>query len=308
MMPLIDQRRLHAKKMHLDDGNKILEGIGKNDFARQWGKREAKRMIRPMAVAVVALFSICVFAQSATSRRTFDEFEVATVKPAVIDEKGSYIKMQSAHRFFVKNYTLKALVAAAYDLTARAISGGPAWVGSDRYDILAETPGEVQPNLDEQMSMLRKLLADRFKLTFHREPKEFSIYALTVAKSGPKLKESTASPDKLPELINVVFPDRISLPARNATIAQFTSMLQRGVLDRPVVDKTGLSGKYDFDLEWADDESQFGGRLRKRASADDSDKPDLFAAMQQQLGLRLEATKGPVETIVIDQVDKPSAN
>jgi uncharacterized protein (TIGR03435 family) len=96
--------------------------------------------------------------------------------------------MQSAHRFYVKNYSLKSLVGAAYNLTPRAISGGPAWAGSDHYDILAGTPGEVQPTLDEQMSMLRKLLGDRFKLTFHREQKEFSIYALTVAKNGPKLK------------------------------------------------------------------------------------------------------------------------
>jgi uncharacterized protein (TIGR03435 family) len=216
--------------------------------------------------------------------------------------------MQSAHRFFAKNHTLKTLIEAAYDLTPRAISGGPDWTDSDRYDILAGTPGEVQPNLDEQMSMLRKLLTDRFKLTFHREQKEFSIYALTVAKNGPKLKES-AAPDGQPDLVNVVLPNRIWLPARNSTIAQFASMMQRAVLDRPVVDKTGLSAKYDFDLEWADDESQFGGLLRKRASADDGpDKPDLFAAVQQQLGLRLEAAKGPIEVLVIDKVARPSEN
>jgi uncharacterized protein (TIGR03435 family) len=251
-----------------------------------------------------------MFAQSPASRPAFNEFEVATIKPAVNDQKGAYIKMQSAHRFYVKNYTLKSIVAAAYSLTPRAISGGPAWVDFDRYDILAGTPSEAQPNLDEQMSMLQKLLADRFKLTFHREQKEFSIYALTVAKNGPKLKESTAPPDKLPDLISVVFPDRVLLPARNATIAQFASQfMSRGVLDRPVVDKTGLAGKYDFDLEWADDETQFGGQLRKRASADDGpDKPDLFAAVQQQLGLRLEATKGPVEALVIDKIERPSEN
>jgi uncharacterized protein (TIGR03435 family) len=251
-----------------------------------------------------------MFAQSPAARPAFDEFEVATIKPAVIDQKGAYIRMQSAHRFYVKNYTLKSIVGAAYSLTPRLISGGPAWVDSDRYDILAGTPGEVQPNLDEQMSMLRKLLVDRFKLTFHRERKELSIYALNVAKNGPRLKESTAPPDKLPDLISVVFPDRVLLPARNATIAQFASQfMSRGVLDRPVVDKTGLTGKYDFDLEWADDETQFGGQLRKRASADDGpDKPDLFAAVQQQLGLRLEAAKGPIEVLVIDKVERPSEN
>jgi uncharacterized protein (TIGR03435 family) len=261
--------------------------------------------------AVAALITAGgMFAQSPATRPTFDEFEVAAIKPAVNDQKGAYIKMQSAHRFFVKHYTLKSIVGAAYNLTPRAISGGPAWIDSDPWDILAGTPGEVQPNLDEQMSMLRKLLADRFKLTFHREQREFSISALTVAKGGPKLKASIAPPDKLPDLISVVFPDRVLLPARNTTIVQFASQfMSRGVLDRPVVDRTGLSGKYDFDLEWADDETQFGGHLRKRASSGDSpDKPDLFAAIQQQLGLRLEATKGPIEALVIDQVKRPSEN
>ena len=264
-------------------------------------------MVRPIGVAVFALFSAFgVFAQSAAPRPAFEEFEVATIKPAG-PEAGSWIRMLSTNRLFVKNHTLRSLIQAAYNLTPRAISG-PSWIDSGRYDILAETPGNVRPSLDEQMSMLQKLLADRFKLTFHREPKEFSIYALTVAKNGPRLKES-AAPDELPKLPNVVFPDHISLPARSATMAQFASMLQRAVLDRPVVDETGLSGKYDFDLEWADDESQFGGQLRKRASADDGhDKSGLFAAMQEQVGLRLEATKGPVEMLVIDQVERPSEN
>jgi uncharacterized protein (TIGR03435 family) len=253
------------------------------------------------------------FAQTPAPRPAFNEFEVAAIKPAADDQSGAFIRMQSAHRFYAKNYSLKSLVGAAYNLTPRAISGGPAWVVSDHYDILAGTPGEIQPNLDEQMSMLRKLLADRFKLQFHREEKEFSIYALTIAKNGPKLKESTAPPDKLPELVGVVFPDRVLLPARNATLAEFAShFMNRGVLDRSVVDKTGLSGKYDFDLEWADDETQFGGKLRKRASAGDGDdgkdKPDFFTAVQQQLGLRLDATKGPVDVLVIDQVERPSEN
>jgi uncharacterized protein (TIGR03435 family) len=268
-------------------------------------------MSEALKVAVAALVSVAgTFAQSAVARPAFNEFEVATIKPAVDEQSGAFIRMQSAHRFYVKNYSLKSLVGAAYNLTPRAISGGPAWAGSDHYDILAGTPGAIQPDLDEQMSMLRKLLADRFKLTFHREQKEFSIYALSIAKSGPKLKESTAPPGKLPELVSVVFADRVLLPARNTTMAEFAShLMNRGVLDRPVVDKTGLSGKYDFDLEWADDETQFGGKLRKRASADDGpDKPDFFAAVQLQLGLRLEAAKGPVDVLVIDQVERPSEN
>jgi uncharacterized protein (TIGR03435 family) len=259
------------------------------------------------AVAALIIAAGGMFAQAPATRPTFDAFEVATIKPTAPDYQGGrFITMQSVNRFVVKNFTLKTLVGAAYNLTPRAISGGPAWIDSDRYDIVAATPGTVRPNLDEQMSMLRKLLADRFKLTFHREQKQLSIYALTVAKSGLKLKESSAPPDTPPVLINRMFPDRVLLPARNATMVQLASMMQRAVLDRPVLDKTGLSGKYDFDLEWTPDETQFGGQ--RPAATSESTKPDLFAAIQQQLGLKLEATKGPVEVLVIGQVERPSEN
>ena len=249
-----------------------------------------------------------MFAQSPAARPAFDAFEVATIKPTPPDYQGGrFIAMQSAHLFGAKNYTLKSLVGAAYNLTPRAVSGGPSWIDSDRYDIVAKTPNEIRPNLDEQMSMLRKLLADRFKLTFHRERKELSIYALTVARNGPKLKQSTEPPDAPPVLVNRIFPGRVLLPARNATMAQLASMMQRAVLDRPVLDKTGLSGKYDFDLEWTPDETQFGGQGPPGAPEIPL-KPDLFAALQQQLGLRLEAAKGPVEVLVVDQVERPSEN
>ena len=105
--------------------------------------------------------------------------------------------MQSVNRFYATGFTLQALVAAAYSLTPRAISGGAAWTDSDRYDILASTPGDVQPNLDEQMAMLRRLLIDRFQLDFHREPKELPVYAITVAKGGSKLKPSATPPGTL---------------------------------------------------------------------------------------------------------------
>jgi uncharacterized protein (TIGR03435 family) len=190
------------------------------------------------------------------------------------------------------------------------ISGGPAWADSDRYDILASTPGDIQPKLDEQMAMLRRLLTDRFQLTFHRESKELPVFAITVAKSGPKLKPSTAPPGALPYLINTIYPEEkggihVLLPARNATITQLAAMMQRAVLDRAVVDNTGLSGTYDFDLEWTPDENQFAGQLPRSV---ESTKPSLFTAMQEQLGLRLEATRGPVQALVIDRVERPSEN
>jgi len=261
----------------------------------------------------IALLSVAVsglLAQPPATRPAFDSFEVATINPAAVDSPGRYIRMQSTNRFYAKGFTLQALVAAAYSLTPRAISGGAAWTDTDRYDILASTPGEIQPNLDEQMAMLRKFLADRFQLAFHREAKEFPVYALTVAKGGPKLKASTAPPGELPYLINTIYPEEKGgvhalLPARNATMAQFTAMLQRGVLDRMVLDKTELSGTYDFELEWTPDESQFGGQL---PLAVEPTKPNLFTAIQEQLGLRLDATKGLVAAIVIDRVERPSEN
>jgi uncharacterized protein (TIGR03435 family) len=251
-----------------------------------------------------------LFAQSPATRPAFQAFEVATIKPADPDSPGRYIRMQSVNRFYAKGFTLNALVAAAYSLTPRAISGGPAWADSDRYNILASTPSDVQPNLDEQMAMLRKLLTDRFQFSFHSESKELPVFAITVAKGGPKLKQSTASPGELPYLINTVYPEEkggvhVLLPARNATIMQLAAMMQRAVVDRAVVDQTGLSGAYDFDLEWTPDENQFGGQLPRSV---ESTKPSLFTAMQEQLGLRLEATRGPVSALVIDRVERPSEN
>jgi uncharacterized protein (TIGR03435 family) len=251
-----------------------------------------------------------MFAQPPAIRPAFDEFEVATIKPTDPGFQGRFIRMESTHQLVARNHALNTLIAAAYNLNPRAISGGPAWIESDHYDILAKAPGEVRPNLDEQMAMLRKLLADRFKLTFHREQKELSIYALTVAKSGSKVKESAVSPDDSPigppPLIFVVTPPAVRLPGRYATMAELASVFQRGVLDRPVVDKTGLPGRYDFDLEFTPDESQFGGVLGRPPG--DAPLPGLFAAIQQQLGLRLEATKGPVDVLVIDGAARPSEN
>src|SRR6202162_1021506 len=150
-------------------------------------------------VAAFAVVASGMFAQSTANRPRFDELEVASVKPTPPGAGGRWIRMQSTHEFAAKNHALKTLLAAAYNLNPRAISGGPGWIDSDRYDIVGKAPSEVRPNLDEQMSMLRKLLADRFQFTFHREQKELRVYALTIAKGGPKLKESTASSDALPE-------------------------------------------------------------------------------------------------------------
>ena len=263
-------------------------------------------MVGLLAVAVVSASGF--FGQTQAPPPKFETFEVATIKLAPSDAKrGRYIKMQGTRRFVENDYTLKLLIAAAYNLNPKAISGGPAWLSSEHYDILAVTPGEVQPTRDEQMAMLRSLLSDRFKLTFHRQPKVFSVYALEVAKGGPKLRPSTASPED-PAVMGPgqVFPQRILLPARNASMKDFTSLLQRAILDRPVIDRTGLAGRYDFELEWAPDESQFGGEVA--AATNTAPSLPLLSAIQQELGLRLEPTKAPIDAFVVDTAERPSEN
>lgn len=258
---------------------------------------------------LIALTGLAVAQQS-----KFEAFEVATIKPAGPQQPtaGRYVRMQSAHNFQAHNYTVNGLIAAAWSLNPRAISGGPGWVQSDAWEILAKTPGEARPTFDEQMTMVRRLLADRFNLSFHREKKEFAIYSISVLKSSPNLKVSPAPPDEAPNMTSTVYPassggiDYVHLPAHNVTMTQFAALLSRAILDRPVVDNTGLTDRYDFDLVWTPDETQFGGNLPP--GPPDSARPGLFLAMQQQLGLKIEATRGPVEALVIDRVEKPSDN
>jgi uncharacterized protein (TIGR03435 family) len=262
-----------------------------------------------MAALVSLAAGLC--AQPPVVRPAFDTFEVATIKPTPADWTGGrFIRMQSAHQFIARNHSLKTLIMAAYNLSPKAISGVPEWSDAEHYDIVAKTPGDLRPDLDQQMAMLRALLTDRFRLAFHREQKEMPIYALTVAKGGPKLKESTVpsepAPEGPPALAFVISPQGVSLPARSATMGELASVMQRAALDRPVIDQTGLSARYDFDLEWLPDETQFGGLGLKPNP--ENPKPDLFAAVQQQLGLRLEGTRAPVETLVVDHSEKPSAN
>ncbi len=265
-------------------------------------------MVWVVQAAVLAVSVSGIIAQTSSARPKFDAFEVATVKPADPGpQSGRYITMQGPNRFVEKNYTLKLLIAAAYDLNPQAVYGGPSWIDSAHYDIAAVTPGDARPSHDEQMQMLRSLLVDRFNLKFHREAKVFSIYELVIAKDGPKLKATAEAQDD-PAVVGpgVVYPQRVSLPAKNATMGSFVSLMQRAILDRPVVDKTGLTGRYDFNLDWAPDETQFGGDLPP-ASAN-ATYPPLFTAIQEQLGLQLVATKGPVSALVVDRAEAPTAN
>lgn len=232
--------------------------------------------------------------------------EVATIKPSKPETQGKLFTVRG-RTFATVNTSLSDLITFAFGLHARQITGGPAWLETDKYDLSAQPSGEGQPNANQWKAMMRQLLADRFKLAFHHDKKELGVYAIVVGKSGVLLTKSEGDPNALPSLI---FTSLGVLPARNASMAEFAGVMQSAVLDRPVVDQTGLPGKYDFTLRWTPDESQFGGMAARvpAPSANAAAPPGLFTAIQEQLGLRLESTRAPVDVIVIDHVEKPTEN
>ena len=233
-------------------------------------------------------------------------FEVATIKPSKPDQPGKGFRM-NGRNFSTINTSLSDLITFAYDIQAKQIVGAPAWAESDRYDLGGKPEGEGAPSSRQLKIMVQKLLVDRYKLTFHRDKKELSVYTINVAKTGAKLTKSEADPSSLPGL---GFRGLGTFVARNATMADFATVMQTTALDRPVLDQTGLPGHYDFTLNWRPDEFQFQGLGVKMPppSADAEADPDLFTAIQQQLGLKLESTKAPAEVLVIDHVEKPSEN
>jgi uncharacterized protein (TIGR03435 family) len=233
-------------------------------------------------------------------------FEVATIKPSNPDAQGKGF-MVRGRRFSTINTSLSDLITFTYRLQARQITGGPAWLETEKYDLSAQPDGEGEPSETQWRIMLQKLLAERFKLTFHRDKKELAVLAIVVGKTGPKLTKSEADPNGLP---GIGFRALGALFARNANMTDFAGVMQTTVFDRPVVDQTGIAGRYDFSLNWTPDETQFAGLgMKITPSADNAAAPpDLFTAIQQQLGLKLESTKAPVEILVIDHAEKPSQN
>jgi uncharacterized protein (TIGR03435 family) len=231
--------------------------------------------------------------------------EVATVKPTEPGTRAFMLTMRGGN-LAVQNFTLNDLVKFAYEVQGRQITEGPAWMGTERWSIEAkpDTPG--LPSNAQIMEMVQKLLAERFALKFHEEKREMEAYALTVGKDGPKLTR-TADPS---ELGGFSMGPLGVLHAGSDTMEDFVHVLESNILDRPVVDKTGLEGKWDFTLKFTPDETQFAGvpvRVPPQP-ADDANAPPLFIAIQEQLGLKLEAEKMQVPVLVIDHVEQPSPN
>jgi uncharacterized protein (TIGR03435 family) len=233
-------------------------------------------------------------------------FEVATIKPTKPDEQGKAFLVRG-RRFQTINVSFNELISFAYGVHAKQVTGAPGWAATDKFDIDAQPDGEGAPSDKQWKGMLQKLIVERFKLTFHRDKKELSVYVLSVAKTGQKLTKSGGDPSGLPGLFFQALGD---LHVTNANMADFAGLMQEAVLDRPVLDQTGLNGRFDFTLKWTPDDSQFGGMGAKIPPSTDSATaaPELYTAIQEQLGLKLEATKALAEVLVIDHVEKPSEN
>lgn len=234
-------------------------------------------------------------------------FEVATIKPTKPDEQRKMLVVRGT-AFQVVNFSLNDLTKFAYDLQDKQIINGPDWMSSDKFDIDGKPDVPGTPNGQQLKEMVQKMLADRFALKFHNDQREMGAYVLTVGKDGPKMKQNTDNPNGLPGLF---FGPIGTLHVANATMQNFTNLMQSAVLDRPVVDKTGLQGRWDFTLKWTPDESQFSGlgvKIPPPAADDPNAAPPLFTAIQEQLDLKLDAQKTQVPVLVIDHVDHPSPN
>jgi uncharacterized protein (TIGR03435 family) len=301
----------------------------------------------PARIGLIVLTGCFLHGQTADKTLNFD---VASVKPASLpgaDGRGRVMfaapsggpGTSDPGRIHYPYMSLKALLMSAYDVKDFQISG-PAWLDSERFDITATMVPETTK--DQLRIMLQNLLAERFKMSNHRETRELPMYSLTVARGGPKMKESKDTPVAAPDadpppppsqpkmgpdgfpivplpgragIFTIMMPTRARFLVQKQTMADFAERLTRQ-LSRPVTDMTGLKAKYDFILTFSSEGMSgpmgpmvppagavpVGGPVG--AAPDTEAAPDIFAAVQAQLGLKLEAKKGPVEMIVIDHMEK----
>jgi uncharacterized protein (TIGR03435 family) len=236
--------------------------------------------------------------------------DVATIKPSKPGAQGKGFGFQGTH-FKTFNTNVNDLIAVAYGMHAKQIIGAPDWMGTDLFDIdgVPDVPG--RPSIKQMGLILQKLLADRFALKFHHEQRELSVYAIEVGAGGPRMKVTSSGPN---DQQGFGFKGLGDLIVLNMGMKEFATWMQSSVMDKPVVDQTGLTARYDFNLKWTPDDSQFaqfrGAVTTPPPAAGDNPNapPSLYTAMQEQLGLKFSATKAMDDVIVIDHIEKPSPN
>ncbi len=258
-------------------------------------------------------------AQSASSAPA-PSFEVASIRVNHSASGGTHVS-SSESRLRVSNATVKNLILSAYDIQPSQLSGGPGWINTTRFDINAKVEDSLvekfktmkpEEGREQRMLLLQSLLAERFNLKVTHSTKELPIYVLVIAKSGIKFQESKTDQQGSSMNSHSQGAGPVQLESKGVTMASLAQNLSRQV-DRTVLDRTGLAGRYDFTLQYSRDENQ--GVIFKATDSGsgpasppppDSSVPTIFTALQEQLGLKLEATKGPVEMLVIDHIDMPT--
>jgi uncharacterized protein (TIGR03435 family) len=233
-------------------------------------------------------------------------FEVATIKPSDTSAPhGTFIRDSGRH-LVAYNMSVSGLIVYAYELHARQIANGSPSLLATHFDIDGVPDIDGHPDLRQSRLMFQRLLVSRFKLMSHYESRDLPVYAIQVAKSGPRLIKTASKPG---DSTNFSFSCPPVLSVRNYSIVDFAKGMQDAFLDKPVVDQTGLKDRYDFDLKWtADDSQSYCAASPAGSSSDPNSPPGLYVAIQEQIGLKLVVTKAPVQVMVIDHLEIPSQN
>jgi uncharacterized protein (TIGR03435 family) len=255
----------------------------------------------------------------AQSTEAHAEFEVASIKPNNGRSNNMGASAQPGGRFRAQNVPLRFLIGAVYNVKDfQIVADGSSWINTDGYDITAKAPEGTANGFEPIRPMLQSLLANRFKLTLHRETKELPVYDLVAAKGGLKLATPKDGNCTIPDPKNprpreqFPFCDNIRIgrgliEAYGVTMPRFLASLS-DVLGRVVIDKTGFRGIFDGRLEFTPDDAVAAANIGQPAPSTDSATPSIFTALQEQLGLKVESAKGPVEVLVIDHAERPAAN
>jgi uncharacterized protein (TIGR03435 family) len=248
-----------------------------------------------------AIFAIVAIAGALPAQEKV-EFDAASIKPNTSVRVGIVIYTNKSGDFTAQNATLRNLIGYAWHVKEFQTTGGPKWLDSDHYDVLAKPARDGDISDTTNRLRMRALLADRFQLVVHTDTKEMPVYVLVVAKSGPRLE--TAKADNPRKGIETT---RGQMICNAVTMKSFAEWGLAPRLNNIVLDQTGLSGEYDFKLQYADDSPPKPGADPPEAPSDPSG-PSLPTALQEQLGLKLETQKVPIQVIVVDRAEKASAN
>jgi len=248
-------------------------------------------------------------------------FDVATIRPSKAD---SLRTMRSASELHMFDVTTRYLIEQAYNIpwtngSKDRVRGGPGWIDSDPYDVDTKVAGEAAAALEQlpeqqrrrEMNLrLQKLLADRFKLKMHFETRQEPVFTITAAKTGTKLAPTAASADSQGQGISVRYDGQAAqMTARGVTLSELANWLTgySEMAGQTVIDQTGLAERYDFALHWTRERMSVNGAQTEESEAP-TGGPSLSTALQEQLGLKLTNTRGPVEIIVIDSIERPTEN